>query len=41
MVVAVLQALAGQGQVDADLVAKAIADYGIDPEGMDPYGFEF
>ncbi len=41
VVVAVLQALAGQGQVDADLVAKAIADYGIDPEGMDPYGFEF
>jgi pyruvate dehydrogenase E1 component len=41
VVVAVLQALAGHGLVDTDLVAKAIADYGIDPDGMDPYGFEF
>ena len=37
VVVAVLHALAGQGQVDADLVAKAISDYGIDPEAVDPY----
>ena len=37
VVVAVLSALAGQGQVDADLVAKAIADYDIDPEALDPY----
>ncbi|MEX0848165.1 MAG: pyruvate dehydrogenase (acetyl-transferring), homodimeric type [Ilumatobacteraceae bacterium] len=39
VVVAVLSALLAEGQVDADLVAKAIADYDIDPEGLDPYGF--
>ena len=40
VVVAVLHALAGQGQVDADVVSKAINDYGIDPDAVDPYGFE-
>ena len=40
VVVAVLHALAGQGMIDADVVAKAIADYDIDPDGMDPYGFD-
>jgi len=37
VVVAVLSALQSQGQVDADVVAKAIDEYGIDPEGLDPY----
>lgn len=37
VVVAVLSALAGQGQVEPDLVAKALHEYGIDPEGIDPY----
>ncbi|MCB1002019.1 MAG: pyruvate dehydrogenase (acetyl-transferring), homodimeric type [Acidimicrobiales bacterium] len=37
VVVAVLSALAGQGIVDTDLVAKAIADYDIDPDSIDPY----
>ena len=30
-------ALAAQGQVEPDLVAKAIDEYGIDPDGVDPY----
>jgi pyruvate dehydrogenase E1 component len=37
VVVAVLSALAAQGQVEPDLVAKAIDEYGIDPDGVDPY----
>lgn len=37
VVVAVLYALAGHGLVDHDLVAKAIADYDIDPDAIDPY----
>jgi pyruvate dehydrogenase E1 component len=36
VVVAVLSALAARGEVEADLVAKAISDYGIDPEAIDP-----
>jgi pyruvate dehydrogenase E1 component len=37
VVVAVLSALQSQGQIDADVVAKAIDEYGIDPDGLDPY----
>ena len=37
VVVAVLSALAADGQVDASLVAKAISDFDIDPEAVDPY----
>ena len=37
VVVAVLSALLADGQVDADLVSRAIADYDIDPEALDPY----
>ncbi len=37
VVVAVLSALAAQGRVDAELVAKAISDFDIDPESLDPY----
>jgi pyruvate dehydrogenase E1 component len=36
VVVAVLHALAQRGEVPADLVLKAIADFGIDPESVDP-----
>jgi pyruvate dehydrogenase E1 component len=36
VVVAVLSALAARGEVEADLVAKASGDYGIDPEAIDP-----
>jgi pyruvate dehydrogenase E1 component len=36
VVVATLAALASRGEVDRDLVAKAIDDYGIDPEAADP-----
>ena len=37
VVVAVLSALAAQGQVDHDVVAKAIGEYDIDPDAVDPY----
>ncbi len=37
VVVAVLSALAARGEVDADLVAKAINEYDIDPDSVDPY----
>jgi pyruvate dehydrogenase E1 component len=37
VVVAVLSALAEQGRVDRRVVAEAIAEYGIDPDGVDPY----
>ena len=36
VVVAVLTALADDGEVEADVVAKAIADYGIDADLPDP-----
>ena len=36
VVVAVLSALAAQGAVGADVVAKAIGDYGIDPDAPTP-----
>jgi len=34
--VAVLSALAGDGVVDGDVVAKAIKNHGLDPESPDP-----
>jgi pyruvate dehydrogenase E1 component len=37
VVVATLAALASQGDVKPELVADAIARYGIDPEAVDPY----
>jgi pyruvate dehydrogenase E1 component len=37
VVVAVLSALAARGDVDGDLVTKAIAEYDIDPDSIDPY----
>jgi pyruvate dehydrogenase complex dehydrogenase (E1) component len=37
VVVAVLAALASQGLVDHRIIADAIAEYGIDPDGVDPY----
>ncbi|MGD9999249.1 MAG: pyruvate dehydrogenase (acetyl-transferring), homodimeric type [Ilumatobacteraceae bacterium] len=37
VVVAVLSALAARGEVDADLVNKAMSEYDIDPESVDPY----
>ena len=36
VVVAVLAALAEQGEVKSEVVAEAIARYGIDPEGVNP-----
>jgi pyruvate dehydrogenase E1 component len=37
VVVAVLAALASQGLVDHRIIADAIAEYGIDPDGINPY----
>ena len=37
VVVAVLSTLAARGEMDADLVHKAISEYGIDPDAIDPY----
>jgi pyruvate dehydrogenase E1 component len=37
VVVAVLAALAARGEIDADVVNKAIGEYDIDPEAVDPY----
>ena len=37
VVVATLKALADDGQIEADVVAKAIADLGIDPDKRDPF----
>jgi pyruvate dehydrogenase E1 component len=37
VVVAVLHALQQQGAVGADVVEQAIADFGVDPEAIDPY----
>ncbi len=36
VVVAVLSALAARGEVDADVIVKAIGDYDIDPDAVDP-----
>ena len=36
VVVAVLSALASQGAVAHDVVAKAIEEFGIDPDAVDP-----
>jgi pyruvate dehydrogenase complex dehydrogenase (E1) component len=35
-VVAVLSALAARGEVDAEVIVKAISDYDIDPDAVDP-----
>jgi pyruvate dehydrogenase E1 component len=37
VVVAVLSALASRGEIDADVVNKAIGEYDIDPDAVDPY----
>ena len=37
VVVAVLAALASRGEIDADVVNKAIGEYDIDPDAIDPY----
>jgi pyruvate dehydrogenase E1 component len=37
VVVAVLAALASRGEIDADLVNKAMSEYDIDPDAVDPY----
>jgi len=37
VVVAVLSALAGRGEIEPDVVAKAIVELDIDPESVDPY----
>jgi pyruvate dehydrogenase E1 component len=37
VVVAVLAALAARGEIDADQVNKAIGEYDIDPDAVDPY----
>ncbi|MCU1362000.1 MAG: aceE, partial [Ilumatobacteraceae bacterium] len=37
VVVAVLSALAARGDIDADVVNKAIGEYDIDPDALDPY----
>jgi pyruvate dehydrogenase E1 component len=36
VVVAVLSALAARGEVDAEVIVKAIGDYDIDPDAVDP-----
>jgi pyruvate dehydrogenase E1 component len=36
VVVAVLSALAARGEVDAEVIVKAISDYDIDPDAVDP-----
>jgi pyruvate dehydrogenase E1 component len=35
-VVATLGALAGEGRIDSETVASAIAEFGIDPEAPNP-----
>jgi pyruvate dehydrogenase E1 component len=37
VVVAVLSSLAARGEIDTDLVNKAISEYDIDPDAVDPY----
>ena len=37
VVVAVLSAMTARGQIDADVVNKAIGEYDIDPDAIDPY----
>ena len=37
VVVAVLSALAERGEIDTDVVAKAIVEFDIDPDAVDPY----
>jgi pyruvate dehydrogenase complex dehydrogenase (E1) component len=37
VVVAVLSALAAQGDIKPEQVAEAIHRYGIDPDAVDPY----
>jgi pyruvate dehydrogenase E1 component len=37
VVVAVLSSLAARGEIDVDLVHKAISEYDIDPDAIDPY----
>ena len=37
VVVAVLSTLVARGEIDPDLVNKAISEYGIDPDAVDPY----